>query len=77
MGDTEVALSSAPTPISLELVRTNDETGSEVDVDRKVVEAVPDFRVITNVLDRKRTFFDFLAPKINAANANIRQDRKW
>ena len=77
MGDTEVVLSSAPTPISLELVRTNDETGSEVDVDRKVVEAVPDFRVITNVLNRKRTFFDFLAPKINAANANIRQDRKW
>ena len=76
-GDMEVALSSAPTPISLELGRTNDETGSEVDVDREVVEVVPDFRVITNVLDLKRTFFDFLAPKINAANANIRQDRKW
>ena len=73
-GDMEVALSSAPTPISLELGRTNDETGSEVDVDREVVEVVPDFRVITNVLDLKRTFFDFLAPKINAANANIRQD---
>ncbi|MEM7363214.1 MAG: glucosaminidase domain-containing protein [Pseudomonadota bacterium] len=76
-GDAEVALSPAPTPISPELHRTADETKSKVDVDIEVVEVVPDFRAITNVSDRKRTFFDFLAPKINAANANIRQDRKW